>query len=129
MAFRTKVKKKEDHLHFEIEGDFEMAGLDVVIDQLFEEVVLTQSPRVLMNVRGLTGSPSVWERFQFSTLFAASYLKARALGSIPSCRFAVFGEEPMVDPKRFGEKVANNRGVMLRVFTSETEALEWLLKD
>jgi hypothetical protein len=33
-----------------------------------------------------------------------------------------------LDPKRFGEVVARNRGVNVRVFTDEESALAWLLQ-
>ena len=47
--------------------------------------------------------------------------------SKPRIRFAVLGNEPMVHPERFGEIVATNRGAVMRVFTDEALALEWLL--
>ena len=33
----------------------------------------------------------------------------------------------MVHPERFGEIVATNRGAVMRVFTDEVLALDWLL--
>ena len=33
----------------------------------------------------------------------------------------------MVHPERFGEIVATNRGAVMRVFTDEALALDWLL--
>ena len=47
--------------------------------------------------------------------------------SNPRIRLAVLGNEPMVHPERFGEIVATNRGAVMRVFTDEALALEWLL--
>jgi hypothetical protein len=119
-------EKKENYLLINLKGVFEVNSLGVVIDKVLTEVAREQYARVLLDARGVKGAPSILERFQFATLFAANYLKARAQGSIPSCRFALLGEEPMVDPKRFGEKVANNRGLSVRVFLSESEAIEWL---
>jgi hypothetical protein len=40
---------------------------------------------------------------------------------------AFVGKEPgVIDPRRFGEVVARNRGVNVRVFTDETAARAWL---
>jgi hypothetical protein len=39
---------------------------------------------------------------------------------------AFLGKEPIVDPARFGEVVARNRGVNARAFTNEVEARAWL---
>lgn len=40
----------------------------------------------------------------------------------------VTGREPMVHPQRFGEIVATNRGGLIRVFTDQALALNWLLQ-
>jgi hypothetical protein len=42
-------------------------------------------------------------------------------------RLAVLGNEPIIDPNRFGEIVATNRGANVKVFTDDPMALEWLL--
>jgi len=45
-------------------------------------------------------------------------------------RMAIVGSEPYIDPDRFGETVATNRGGDVGVFTSMTDALAWLdVKD
>lgn len=41
-------------------------------------------------------------------------------------RIAFVGREPFLDPERFGETVAVNRGLNVRVFTDEVAALTWL---
>jgi hypothetical protein len=41
-------------------------------------------------------------------------------------RFACLGTEPMVDRGRFGETVAVNRGLKVKVTESLEEALRWL---
>ena len=40
--------------------------------------------------------------------------------------FAVVGNEPMIDPKRFAETVGKNRGANVRVFTDIDEAVDWI---
>jgi RimJ/RimL family protein N-acetyltransferase len=42
-------------------------------------------------------------------------------------RIAFIGSEPFLDPERFGETVAVNRGLNVRVFTDEVAALTWLV--
>ncbi|HVZ79895.1 MAG TPA: hypothetical protein VHE12_03740 [bacterium] len=126
MPYRTKAEKRNDHLYFGIEGDFEVGGLGAVLDELINEVAAVKAERVLIDVREVMGAPDIWERFQFATLFATRYLAARAKDSIPPSHFALLGQEPLLDPKRFGEKVAQNRGLSVRVFLTEPEALEWL---
>ena len=42
-------------------------------------------------------------------------------------RIAFIGREPFLDPERFGETVAVNRGLNVRVFLNEPAALAWLV--
>jgi hypothetical protein len=44
-------------------------------------------------------------------------------------KVAVVARPERVDPERFAEMVAQNRGINLRIFTSVEDATEWLLKD
>lgn len=126
MEFKTSFELREDHLVFRIQGPFEMEALGSILDRLIDAVAQTQALRVLVDVTEVTGEPSVWERFQFATLFAGRFLVARAKDIIPVSRFALLGKEPLLDPKRLGEKVAQNRGLPVKAFTSEAEALDWL---
>jgi hypothetical protein len=42
-------------------------------------------------------------------------------------RLAVVARAELIDPERFGITVARNRGLSANVFTSEAEAIDWLL--
>ena len=126
VEMNTSFELREDHLVFRIQGHFGTEVLGPVLDRLIDAVAQTQALRVLVDVTEVTGEPSVWQRFQFATLFAGRFLAARAKDKIPVSRFALLGKEPLLDPKRLGEKVAQNRGLPVRVFTSQAEALEWL---
>ena len=44
-------------------------------------------------------------------------------------RVAVVGSLPIIDPARFGETVARNRGVIVKVTTELEDALSWLGVD
>ena len=47
-------------------------------------------------------------------------------GVSPATRFAYVLEEPMLDPDRFGETVAVNRGMIVRAFDNLEAARAWL---
>ena len=126
MAFRTAVDKREDHVRFIITGLFEISSVSGTLEEILKEVADLKASKVLLDVRELQGIPSLWERFQFATIFTALYLKNRARGTIPVSHYAVLGKEPLIDPSRFGEKVARNRGISVSVFDSEEGALLWL---
>lgn len=79
--------------------------------------------RVLIDAIEVTGQLSTVERRE-----GARYLCEADLAD-PSNRIAaiaVAGREPLVDPTRFGETAARERGCNGRVFVDLTEATEWL---
>lgn len=126
MALTVRSEMRENVLYIAIEGPFEFMALGPMYDAVMEDCSKHQSLKVLVDLRGVSGSLTIMDRFGMASLFASKYLAARVSGRIPACRFAVFGQPPLVDPKRFGETVAVNRGVPVKVFVEEAAALEWL---
>jgi hypothetical protein len=91
-------------------------------EMAYREAALAGRDCVLIDVRRVKGRvPGIFERFEFGTRVARHYRE-----SDPRVRLALLGHEPMIHPERFGELVARNRGADARVFTDETEALEWI---
>ncbi|MBX3703479.1 MAG: hypothetical protein KF822_06885 [Steroidobacteraceae bacterium] len=77
----------------------------------------------LIDVRQVAGpAPTMSERYDQAVKVAQLQSSVS-----PRIRLALLGHEPIVHPQRFGEIVATNRGALLRVFTDEALALEWLL--
>ena len=78
---------------------------------------------LLIDIRGILGrEPTMSERYDQAVQVAS--LQSRVT---PRIKLALLGREPMIHPQRFGEIVATNRGALLRVFTDERLALDWLL--
>lgn len=82
-----------------------------------------QIDRLLVDATGLTGfpSPSVVDRYWIVRQWANAAKSRVAV--------ALVLEPHLLDPERFGIKVAANSGMRADVFTSTTEALEWLLSS
>ena len=99
----------------------------------FKRVLLTaiaasqesQRIHILIDGADVTGYLSDVDRFEIATYLSElnrqeeTYFKA----------IAIVGNMPLVDPFRFGETVARNRGVNGRVFTDIKEAIEWLAME
>ena len=64
-------------------------------------------------------TPTTMERFNMGASFAS------ATGG--AVRVVVVAKPEMIDPQKFGMTVARNRGLWTEVFTSEDEAVTWLL--
>ncbi|HEV8592587.1 MAG TPA: hypothetical protein VGQ55_10825 [Pyrinomonadaceae bacterium] len=77
---------------------------------------------LLLDIRGLSGfgPPSVFDRFSFSRQWAESGAGHVAVEAIARVE--------MIDPDKIGVTMAMNRGLESDVFTSESEAVEWLLE-
>lgn len=75
---------------------------------------------LLVDTTALTGfaSPDTFQRF-----LAAVDWAGEARGRV---HLAMVARAEMIDPQRFGETVAGNRGLVSNIFATETEARAWL---
>ncbi len=112
-----------DHVRVACTGRFAMDEVLAIFDQSFAHAAEAGREAVLVDARGITGrEPTMAERYDLAVRVAEAQAARK-----PRIRFAVLGNEPMIHPERFGEIVATNRGAVVRVFTDETLAVEWLL--
>ena len=83
--------------------------------------------RVLVDGREVTGEPTIIQRFlygEFTANAVARYVREHRVAREP--QFAFVLQEPVLDPRRFGETVAVNRGMWVKAFDNFEEALSWL---
>lgn len=82
-----------------------------------------QIGRVLVNTTGLTG-------VEVPTL-AMRYFMARdfAKAAPPGMKLVLVADHSLIDAQKFGMTTALNFGLRANVFTTEQEALEWLLAE
>jgi hypothetical protein len=126
MALNFKVEPQTTYLLMTYEGRYEPSLADQITSQVIEACVKNQLPKVLVDIRKVEGQMSTMDRYNLATLAAKKYLDEKLAGKIQSTRFAWVENHPMVDPKKFGETVATNRGLNIKVFTEVKEALAWL---
>ena len=82
--------------------------------------------KVLLDGRGIAGEPEIMERFYYGEFVSLSVATFEAHGVSRATQFAYVLEEPVLDPRRFGENVAVNRGMFVRTFDNLEDALGWL---
>ncbi len=92
---------------------------------LIEEVKKHRASKVLVDGRTVTGKPTTMERFYYGEFCAAEVLKLVNKHSLIP-KFAFILQEPVLDPGRFGENVAVNRGMNVKMFDNIDEAQAWL---
>jgi hypothetical protein len=129
MALDYKIEPQPGHLRLICEGRYEPSLNGEFSDQVLGACEKYRPSKMLIDTLRVEGEMSTMDRYNLATLSAKKYLEGKLAGKIPGCRFAFVGSNPLVDPKRFGETVAVNRGIDLKVFTEMKEALAWLEAD
>jgi hypothetical protein len=122
MTIRVEPHVFADHVRLVASGVFALEDALRLFEQVFALASKAGLDAALIDARGLGGpEPTLTERYTLAVRTAelqATYT--------PRIRLAVLGHEPMIHPERFGEIVATRRGAVLRVFTDEIQALDWL---
>jgi hypothetical protein len=126
MNLTFKVFAASKLLRVEVTGDFSRAEALETIDPTLEVLIQHSLRKVLVDIRQVKGNPSTMDRYAFSVALAEKFNKACTSGADASTRFGFVGKEPMVEKDRFGETVAVNRGLNLKVMEDMDEALQWL---
>jgi len=126
MSIIQKISVESGYLHVSAMGDFSLVEAKRAFIEMLEAAVLNKVTKVLLDGREVAGDPEVMERFYYGVFAAESVVGLRVRGVCPSLKFAYVLEVPMLDPNRFGETVAVNRGMLVKVFDNVVDALRWL---
>jgi hypothetical protein len=87
--------------------------------QTFDAAAQSQVNKILVNVLAAVGELAAFERYRLGA-DSAAYLNEREM----NVKLALVGVPPITDG--FGVRIAQNRGVVARVFSTQLEALSWL---
>jgi len=129
MGFSVETESKEGYFQVSFSGDYNLLGALEGLDHLLKICGEMKAMKVLVDVRSLTGAIPSMDRFQFGEAFAVKFFEKKRAGQISHVRFAFLGRHPIIDPNKFGETVAVNWGMTLKVTTDLKEALDWLLVE
>lgn len=125
-----KVKLKVDHerrlLYVLYSGAFSLRDAETTFLEILAAMVEHKLKKVLVDGRQVVGNPESLERFFYGRYVADSVAITVNRTKIEVPRFAYVLKEPLLDPKRFGETVAVNRGMRVRVFDDMKQAEWWL---
>ena len=81
--------------------------------------------KLLMDCREVSFRISAIDRFFFASFFVEQNIK-RIFNRQPIMKIVLLLNTAMLDPEKFGEKVARNRGLYLFVTDDMDKGLEWL---
>jgi len=113
------ISVHEGYARFAPAGPGTVGSLAAVLEHVMQECQTFAQTRLLVNVRSLDfPSLSAVDRYELSETVAGFWDRSILL--------AMVARADQIDPERFGQKVAVNRGLFVAVFTDEVPAVEWL---
>jgi hypothetical protein len=127
MNVNLAIEPRAGYLLVTLTGEYQADSARQIFAQTLDACVEHKLQRVLMDIRSLkTKMPiTTLDRYQFVEALAQSRIDHLAWG-LESLQFALVETEDQIDPKRFGETVAANRGVNAKATTDIADALAWL---
>jgi len=126
MTLIVDFEPRKHYLRATVSGAYTLRSAQDVYDEAVKTAVANGHSRVLIDASAVTGAPTQDERYMLG-LFVAAEQRALAARTPPvEVHVAVVGQRPLVDPERFGETVAVNRGAKVKVSEELDEALSWL---
>jgi hypothetical protein len=126
MSIVLEISAESGFLHVGAWGKVSLAEAKRTFTEILGAVARNKVSKVLIDGRGLSGNPQIIERFYFGKFAAQTVMDFVDRGVSRYTQFAYVLEVPVLDPKRFGETVAVNRGMCVKVFDNLNDAYEWL---
>lgn len=123
MSIEVVLRVEPGYVWLQCTGTHSLSGMKGVFQAAMEAALQHSKDRILIDACGVSGQVPFMDRYEASKFFAEQ-VKERAPGRIR--KVALLFPEPMVDPSRFGQTVAINRGLNAKVFSRMEEAVEWL---
>lgn len=126
MSMRLEIRFESGRLNVDAVGKFSLKEAKRTFIEMLEAVALHKTNKVFFDGRKIIGKPEIMERFYYGEFAARTVWYFAELGVSPATRYAYVLRAPVLDPGRFGETVARNRGMDVMTFDNPEEALQWL---
>lgn len=116
-------ERRKGYLYALLRGTFDLAEAMGAYRQVLQTAARERMMRVLLDCTPMSGNPGIDERKEFGMFMAEEQAKYAALGDL---QVAILASAQAMDPGRYLQTVANNRGVRVRTSDSLQELLSWL---
>ena len=126
MSMLLEIRPESGLLNVDAMGKFSLKEAKRTLLEMLEAVALHKTKKVFFDGRKLIGIPETMERFYYGEFAAQTVADFAERGVSRATKFAYVLREPVLDPQRFGETVAVNRGMLVKAFDSPEDALQWL---
>lgn len=126
MARLRRISAEGELLRALVVGDFSLEAAKRGFLEILDAAGRHGTKKILVDGSEVKGEPELIHRFIYSTFAAGEVAKYVVQHRVGSPQFAYVLREPVLDPQRFGETVAVNRGMRVKVFDNVEDALNWL---
>lgn len=110
----------------QVSGEFSLPEAKRVFLELLDTTEKNGLQKILFDGREITTAPTDMERFGYAEYAAKSVAVFMQRNRGVSLKFAYVLLPPVLDPKKFGETVALNRGMLVKSFDNLDDACQWL---
>src|SRR5215472_5687980 len=125
MSIRQEIHFESGLLNVDASGEFSLEEAQRAFLEMLGAVAQYKAKKVLFDARKVKGKPETLERFYYGHFAATETIRLVREHRIAP-RFAYVVHPPLLDPQRFGEIVAVNRGIIGKAFETPKEAFKWL---
>ncbi|HXX56371.1 MAG TPA: hypothetical protein VEI96_00055 [Thermodesulfovibrionales bacterium] len=126
MGMNLRISAESGLLHVIVTGEFSLREAERTFIEMLDAVSEQKAMKILFDGREVKGEIENYQRFLYGKFAAETVARYRIERSIPQPQFAYVLHESILDPGRFGETVAVNRGMWVKAFDNLEDALEWL---
>jgi len=117
-----EIADKEGYTQCDCTGDFSIGEFIEILNKAILHSIQRQRRAVLINVSAVRSRPlDTLERYTIGERIAIAQRSHSELVTI-----AVVGTVPLIDPNKFAETVALNRGAVGKAFFDLEEAISWI---
>jgi len=116
------IEPKRSFVLVTCSGDYDLDGFEDMLTQALSIATSMGLLKILFDARGAKGNLTIMDFFDLGTMVSRVVTERLP----PRVKMAFVGSESFLDPTRFGEMVAKNRGVNGIVTSEIAEALKYL---
>jgi len=132
LAWETKatvlhfdVEPRVGYLYVTLTGELELASAQASFRDMLAVAARHRQPKILIDCSRVHGEWTPDQRYGFGSFLATEVQRAAAqFPSLP--RIGIYAVAPLMDPNRYTQTVANNRGAQVRASDSMHELVSWL---
>ena len=126
--FKYSFNAMDKYLSVNVSGNFSLADAKIIFTEALEMLVSKKDYRVFFDVFKVKGKITTMDRYDLGE-YAATEAINFLLKGLPRLSVTFYGKEPIIDPERFGELVARNRGLNIKVTSDKKEALQFIVTE